>query len=319
MVTNGGDGDDFQVVDFDLGFMIVEVVMILDGGSDGFGSDVEEGGETIFPGSNGNFSLKRGLSVKPKMGDALLFWTFGPDLTLDPSKQPSEEEQQGEWVLGKRLRSGRICTRQLGRGWGRERKACCQWTRKRKREENKQVGGRERRKGKSAHFDTSFQGTDSFLVHEAPIAINCAGAVHMARRIAGFGVMGLDSNRNIMKVWVDSKEGGTDLFLIEAEAIRFALIKARSKGWDRINILSSNTRLVQKITKRDADDAKLATVREDIFYLMNLFTWCSCTWIPIVCNSKAVKLAFFAVSLVSMISWEIVFLAGRTRLLGSQN
>ncbi|XP_010266900.1 PREDICTED: probable prolyl 4-hydroxylase 3 [Nelumbo nucifera] len=59
-------------------------------------SDVEEGGETIFPSTNTNFSSvpwynelsecgKKGLSVKPKMGDALLFWSMRPDATLDPS------------------------------------------------------------------------------------------------------------------------------------------------------------------------------------------------------------------------------------------
>ncbi|KAK1305191.1 hypothetical protein QJS10_CPB11g02052 [Acorus calamus] len=58
-------------------------------------SDVEEGGETIFPNANVNSSSlpwynelsecgKKGLSVKPKMGDALLFWSMRPDATLDP-------------------------------------------------------------------------------------------------------------------------------------------------------------------------------------------------------------------------------------------
>ncbi|XP_010266054.1 PREDICTED: probable prolyl 4-hydroxylase 3 [Nelumbo nucifera] len=59
-------------------------------------SDVEEGGETAFPNAKANFSSvpwynelsecgKKGLSVKPKMGDALLFWSMRPDATLDPS------------------------------------------------------------------------------------------------------------------------------------------------------------------------------------------------------------------------------------------
>jgi prolyl 4-hydroxylase len=59
-------------------------------------SDVEEGGETVFPAANQNFSSvpwwdelsecgKGGLSVKPKMGDVLLFWSMRPDATLDPS------------------------------------------------------------------------------------------------------------------------------------------------------------------------------------------------------------------------------------------
>ncbi|GMI90690.1 hypothetical protein like AT1G20270 [Hibiscus trionum] len=59
-------------------------------------SDVEEGGETVFPAAKGNISAvpywnelsecgKQGLAVKPKMGDALLFWSMRPDATLDPS------------------------------------------------------------------------------------------------------------------------------------------------------------------------------------------------------------------------------------------
>ena len=59
-------------------------------------SDVEEGGETVVPSAKGNFSAvpwwnelsdcgKEGLSVKPKMGDALLFWSMKPDATTDPS------------------------------------------------------------------------------------------------------------------------------------------------------------------------------------------------------------------------------------------
>ncbi|KAL8160518.1 hypothetical protein V2J09_002055 [Rumex salicifolius] len=59
-------------------------------------SDVEEGGETVFPNAKGNHSAvpywddlskcaKEGLSVKPKMGDALLFWSMNPDASLDSS------------------------------------------------------------------------------------------------------------------------------------------------------------------------------------------------------------------------------------------
>ncbi|XP_049932177.1 probable prolyl 4-hydroxylase 3 [Nymphaea colorata] len=58
-------------------------------------SDVEEGGETVFPSVKVNESSvpywnelsecgKTGLAVRPKMGDALLFWSMRPDATLDP-------------------------------------------------------------------------------------------------------------------------------------------------------------------------------------------------------------------------------------------
>ncbi|PKI45624.1 hypothetical protein CRG98_033940 [Punica granatum] len=59
-------------------------------------SDVEEGGETVFPYAKANFSDvpwwnelsecgKRGLAVKPKMGNAVLFWSTKPDGTVDPA------------------------------------------------------------------------------------------------------------------------------------------------------------------------------------------------------------------------------------------
>lgn len=59
-------------------------------------SDVEAGGETVFPSAKVNSSsvpfwnelsecAKTGLSVKPKRGDALLFWSMKPDATPDPS------------------------------------------------------------------------------------------------------------------------------------------------------------------------------------------------------------------------------------------
>ncbi|KMT17098.1 hypothetical protein BVRB_2g041520 [Beta vulgaris subsp. vulgaris] len=55
-----------------------------------------EGDETVFPSAKGNFSDvpywnelskcgQEGLAVKPKMGDALFFWSLKPDASLDPS------------------------------------------------------------------------------------------------------------------------------------------------------------------------------------------------------------------------------------------
>lgn len=56
-------------------------------------TDVEEGGETVFPLSKADSSRagwaslsscgKSGVSVKPKRGDALLFWSMSPNATLD--------------------------------------------------------------------------------------------------------------------------------------------------------------------------------------------------------------------------------------------
>ena len=70
-----------------------------------FSSDVDDGGETVFPAAKGNISAvpwwnelskcgKEGLSVLPKKRDALLFWNMRPDASLDPSSLHGEEIQQ---------------------------------------------------------------------------------------------------------------------------------------------------------------------------------------------------------------------------------
>ena len=58
---------------------------------------MEAGGETIFPSANVNKSVvvykkdglsecgQSGLAVKPRRGDALLFWSMRPDTSVDPS------------------------------------------------------------------------------------------------------------------------------------------------------------------------------------------------------------------------------------------
>lgn len=59
-------------------------------------SNVEQGGETVFPAARVNKSevpdwdklsecAQRGISVRPQRGDALLFWSVKPDATLDPT------------------------------------------------------------------------------------------------------------------------------------------------------------------------------------------------------------------------------------------
>ena len=57
---------------------------------------MEKGEETVFPASNVNSSFvpwwdelsecaKAGISVRPRLGDDLLFWSMKPYVDLDPS------------------------------------------------------------------------------------------------------------------------------------------------------------------------------------------------------------------------------------------
>ncbi|KAJ8768959.1 hypothetical protein K2173_023954 [Erythroxylum novogranatense] len=76
-------------------------------------SDVEEGGETMFPFENesniySNYEFKRcmGLKVKPKLGDGLLFYSLLPNGTIDQtSLHGSCPVTKGEkWVATKWIR-----------------------------------------------------------------------------------------------------------------------------------------------------------------------------------------------------------------------
>ncbi|KAL0343534.1 UNVERIFIED_CONTAM: putative prolyl 4-hydroxylase 9 [Sesamum angustifolium] len=76
-------------------------------------SDVEEGGETMFPFENGqnmdaNYDFRKcvGLKVRPHRGDGLLFYSLFPNGTIDPtSLHGSCPVIKGEkWVATKWIR-----------------------------------------------------------------------------------------------------------------------------------------------------------------------------------------------------------------------
>ncbi|XP_059594647.1 probable prolyl 4-hydroxylase 9 isoform X4 [Vitis vinifera] len=69
-------------------------------------SDVEEGGETMFPFENGlnmdkDYDFQRciGLKVKPHQGDGLLFYSMFPNGTIDPFPGVIDARMQGQWLL----------------------------------------------------------------------------------------------------------------------------------------------------------------------------------------------------------------------------
>ncbi|PWA40801.1 2-oxoglutarate (2OG) and Fe(II)-dependent oxygenase superfamily protein [Artemisia annua] len=77
-------------------------------------SDVEEGGETMFPFENGenadsNYDFRKciGLKIKPRKGDGLLFYSLYPNGTIDPtSLHGSCPVIKGQkWVATKWLRN----------------------------------------------------------------------------------------------------------------------------------------------------------------------------------------------------------------------
>ncbi|KAK7376172.1 hypothetical protein VNO78_35026 [Psophocarpus tetragonolobus] len=65
-------------------------------------SDVEEGGETVFPYANWNELSdcgKQGLSIKPKMSDALLFWSMNSNGTFDSSLDGQQHALAKDFIM----------------------------------------------------------------------------------------------------------------------------------------------------------------------------------------------------------------------------
>ncbi|KAL3536207.1 hypothetical protein ACH5RR_004668 [Cinchona calisaya] len=86
--------------------------------------------------------------------------------------------------------------------------------------------------------------------HQADTFLEVASAVHSKSSCFGFGVLGSNRNGKVPKAWVERNEGFIDPSLIKAVAIRNALIKARSVGWNRVSMGSSNKRIIHKLQKR---------------------------------------------------------------------
>ncbi|KAL3511206.1 hypothetical protein ACH5RR_030607 [Cinchona calisaya] len=148
---------------------------------------------------------------------------------------------------------------------------------------------------------------DSWRGQQANVFLEVAIACYTTGDFFGVGVMGTDRNGKALKAWEERNEGFTDPSLIEAVAIRNALLKVRSVGWSKLAVGSSNKRIIHKLQKENTEDVKLATVLEDIIHLSCSFSYFSFVWLPKDFNIKARKLACFASALIGNIDWENVF------------
>ncbi|KAL3498328.1 hypothetical protein ACH5RR_041060 [Cinchona calisaya] len=109
-----------------------------------------------------------------------------------------------------------------------------------------------------------------------------------------------DSRGIILSTAGKGWHGSHKQLLLEAEAIRDALVNANAPGLNKIEVIPHKG-LISKINIRDSNDLFLTILLEDIIHISEMLPWCSFTWLPKSCNLKVDRLDDFASDLLYMI------------------
>ncbi|KAL3527856.1 hypothetical protein ACH5RR_012512 [Cinchona calisaya] len=91
----------------------------------------------------------------------------------------------------------------------------------------------------------------------------------------GIGITVFLPLSNGRTAWAIPEYRGGDQKNIDAEAIRWAVMKAREEGWRNIVVRSNNRSLVDLLGSGFSKDATVATLLEDILCFCELFESCS--------------------------------------------
>ncbi|KAL3532594.1 hypothetical protein ACH5RR_006115 [Cinchona calisaya] len=105
--------------------------------------------------------------------------------------------------------------------------------------------------------------------------INIKSAVDSSARRSGSCIIARKRSGDFVAVWASSKVGRTDKSLLEAKNIHIVKIKAKAKGWEKINIISNNKSIIDRINAKNSMDMLLVTLLEDIIFMSEMFSVCS--------------------------------------------
>ena len=101
---------------------------------------------------------------------------------------------------------------------------------------------------------------------------------------------------------VEWKKG--EALMEETLTIRLALQMAQETSWRKIAILSDCKTATDHIRCNNVQDGTLANILEDIADLIQVFDYCTISWVPRTLNIASHRLALFASKLVNDIDWE---------------
>ncbi|XP_071940291.1 uncharacterized protein [Coffea arabica] len=121
---------------------------------------------------------------------------------------------------------------------------------------------------------------------------------------AGRGILARSNNGSVVSAWVGAEQNCSDPIVEEASAIRRALVKAKLKGWNRIEIQCDCKVVVDKIMEENNQDARIGTIVEDIMNMKEDFCTCSFSFREREGNYVSHELAKFALNLVTDIQWK---------------
>ena len=93
--------------------------------------------------------------------------------------------------------------------------------------------------------------------------------------LLGIGVAINTMSHDATKFWALKDRSYRNKNTDVASAVRLVLCKALEKGWCNVRIQLQNKKVLRQIKHGKSSDGKLATILEDIFYLMSLFRMCS--------------------------------------------
>ncbi|XP_071933973.1 uncharacterized protein [Coffea arabica] len=132
-------------------------------------------------------------------------------------------------------------------------------------------------------------------------------AMDKKRSRGGLGITTKDHNGKLVKAWAIPTGMMKDAAILEAEAIRSAMLKALEEGWTSLLIHSDCKGLVDRINHKCFGLSLLDVLVEDIVHLRRSFWRCSFIFIGREYNRTNHDLAKFAINLIDETRWELDF------------
>lgn len=142
------------------------------------------------------------------------------------------------------------------------------------------------------------------LQRQHSIIIHTDAALDIKKERAGLGDVAKDERRNLKLSWAISctLRGNPDL--LEACAIRIALLKAMEEHFTSILIVSDCREVIRKLNFDNEDISGVGLIANDIKTLSHSFWRCSFSFVKRDCNTCSHSVARFASGLVNKIRWK---------------